>query len=62
LVYPVSKLKTVDYLFKYKGIIMDVEDVYRYLYFKRDKLPYFLYQKIENLESINFSNSSYILD
>jgi transposase len=31
LVYPVSKLKTVDYLYKYKGIIFDVDKVYRYL-------------------------------
>ena len=28
LVYPVSKLKTVDYIFKYKGIVIDVEKVY----------------------------------
>lgn len=31
LCYPVSKLKTTDYLFKYKGISIDVESVYRYL-------------------------------
>src|SRR5678815_954103 len=31
LVYPVSKLKTVDYLFKYKGISIDITKVYRYL-------------------------------
>jgi len=31
LVYPVSKLKTVDYLFKYKGIQTSVYSVYRYL-------------------------------
>jgi transposase len=31
LCYPVSKLKTVDYLFKYKGLSIDVESVYRYL-------------------------------
>jgi transposase len=31
LVYPVSKLKTVDYLYKYKGIIVDIDKVYRYL-------------------------------
>jgi Transposase DDE domain len=31
LVYPVSKLKTVDYLFKYKGIEMSVYSIYRYL-------------------------------
>jgi len=31
LCYPVSKLKTVDYLFKHKGLSIDVEAVYRYL-------------------------------
>jgi len=31
LCFPVSKLKTTDYLFKYQGIIMDVERIYRYL-------------------------------
>jgi transposase len=31
LVYPVSKLKTTDYLYKYKGKLIDVERIYRYL-------------------------------
>jgi transposase len=31
LVYPVSKLKTTDYLFKYTGSQVDVERIYRYL-------------------------------
>lgn len=31
LTYPVSKLKTVDYLFKYKGIELSVYSIYRYL-------------------------------
>ena len=31
LVYPVSKLKTVDYLFKYKGVQISVYSIYRYL-------------------------------
>lgn len=31
IVYPVSKLKTVDYLFKYKGIDISVYSIYRYL-------------------------------
>lgn len=31
LVYPVSKLKTLDYLFKYQGIEISVYSVYRYL-------------------------------
>lgn len=31
LVYPVSKLKTTDYLFKYNGTMVDVDKIYRYL-------------------------------
>ena len=31
LVYPVSKLKTADYLFKYKGMQISVYSIYRYL-------------------------------
>ncbi len=31
LVYPVSKLKTADYLFKYKGVQISVYSIYRYL-------------------------------
>jgi transposase len=31
LVNPVSKLKTTDYLFKYKGITIEVDKIYRYL-------------------------------
>ena len=45
LVYPVSKLKTVDYLFKYKGINMDVTKVYRYL----DKLKTHHIQQIQQI-------------
>ena len=32
LVYPVSKLKTTDYLYKYRNEQIDVERIYRYLY------------------------------
>jgi transposase len=31
LVYPVSKLKTIDYLYRYKGIEIKIDKVYRYL-------------------------------
>ncbi|MFN0082887.1 MAG: hypothetical protein ACKVOM_10255 [Ferruginibacter sp.] len=31
LVYPASKLKAADYLFKYKGIEVSVYSIYRYL-------------------------------
>lgn len=45
LVYPVSKLKTCDYLFKYKGILIDVERVYRYM----DKLKKHQFEKIQHI-------------
>ena len=45
LCYPVSKLKTTDYLFKYKGISIDVESVYRYL----DKLNSKQKEQIQNI-------------
>ena len=31
LVYPVSKLKTTDYWFKYNGTVVEVDRIYRYL-------------------------------
>jgi len=31
LAYPTSKLKTVDYLYRYKGVTVDVSSVYRFL-------------------------------
>lgn len=55
LVYPVSKLKTVDYLFKYKGIIIDVDQVYRYL----DKLQR---SQIQLIQQISYDHTLKILD
>jgi len=37
LAYPTSKLKTVDYLYRYRGIQMKVDTVYRFLDKLRDK-------------------------
>ena len=48
LVYPVSKLKTTDYLFKYKGVTINVDAVYRYL----DKLQK---QQIAQIQELNAS-------
>lgn len=31
LIYPVSKLKTIDYLHKYKGVSISVNDIYRFM-------------------------------
>ena len=45
LCYPASKLKTTDYLFKHKGISIDVERVYRYL----DKLNSKQKQKVQQI-------------
>jgi transposase len=45
LIYPVSKLKTTDYLFKYKGIDVSVYSIYRYL----DKLHSKQLEAIKNI-------------
>lgn len=50
LVYPVSKLKTTDYLFKYKGIELSVYSIYRYL----DKLQK---DQIEAVKRISLSHT-----
>ena len=50
LVYPVSKLKTTDYLFKYKGIFIDVVKVYRYLDKLHDK-------QIEQIQQISYDHT-----
>lgn len=50
LVCPVSKLKTVDYLFKYKGIELSVYSIYRYL----DKLHA---SQIETVKSISLAHT-----
>lgn len=50
LVYPVSKLKTVDYLAKYKGVQLSVYSIYRYL----DKLQK---QQMEMVKSISLKHT-----
>lgn len=55
LVYPVSKLKTTDYLYKYKGISCDVVNIYRYL----DKLHS---KQIEQVQQISYDHTLKILD
>lgn len=54
LVYPVSKLKTTDYLFKYKNEQIDVERIYRYL----DKL--YNTQK-EKIQGISYKHTLQVL-
>lgn len=53
LVYPASKLKTVDYLYKYKGISIPVGRVYRSL----DKL---YEEQIEQIQRIGYQHSQRI--
>ena len=55
LVYPVSKLKTVDYLFKYKGIETSVYSIYRYL----DKLHS---TQIELVQKISLTHTLQLFD
>lgn len=55
LCYPVSKLKTTDYLFKHKGIMIDVEKIYRYL----DKLNT---KQKELVQQISYRHTLTILD
>lgn len=55
LCYPASKLKTIDYLFKYKGLTIDVESVYRYL----DKLNS---KQKESVQEISYNHTLHILN
>lgn len=54
IVYPVSKLKTIDYLQKYKGISLHVNDIYRYL----DKL---FKKQISQVQQISFNHTLQLL-
>lgn len=54
LVYPASKLKTIDYLQKYKGITLHVNDIYRYM----DKLHN---NQINQIQEISFNHTLKIL-
>ena len=54
IVYPVSKLKTTDYLFKYKGEEISVYSIYRYL----DKLHQ---SQIELVKTISFTHTLKVL-
>ncbi len=55
LIYPVSKLRTVDYLFKYKGIEISVYSVYRYL----DKLHR---EQMERIKEISLQHTLSLYD
>lgn len=55
LAYPVSKLKTADYLFKYKGVKIDVDKIYRYL----DKLSS---EQKETVQQISYIHTLRLLN
>ena len=55
LVYPVSKLKTVDYIFKYKGDTLQIQNIYRYL----DKLKE---NYIDQIQQISYQHTLKILE
>ncbi len=55
LSFPLSKLKTVQYLYRYQGIRLDENVIYRFL----DKLSSGLKEKVEQ---INFSHTSRVLE
>ncbi len=55
LVYPVSKLKTIDYLQKYKGITLTANDIYRYL----DKLHS---TQLKQIQTISFNHTLQLLN
>lgn len=54
LIYPVSKLKTLDYLIKYKGVVYEKDQVYRYL----DKLHK---EQIARIQQISYNHTVKIL-
>lgn len=55
LAYPLSKLKTIDYLYRYQGVLYDVDAIYRFL----DKLNNSIKAKVEQ---IAYSHTLRVLD
>jgi len=45
LAFPLSKLKTIDYLYRFQGVILDIDSVYRFL----DKLNNQLKNQVEQI-------------
>jgi transposase len=45
LAFPLSKLKTIDYLYRYQGVMLDIDAVYRFL----DKLSNTLKEEVEQI-------------
>ena len=55
LAFPLSKLKTIDYLYRYQGVMLDIDAVYRFL----DKLNKKLKDRVEQ---IAFSHTLNVLN
>jgi len=55
LAFPLSKLKTVEYLYRFQGVVLDIDAVYRFL----DKLKNSLKEQVEQ---IAFAHTLKILD
>jgi transposase len=45
LVFPLSKLKTIDYMYRYQGLTIDISSIYRFL----DKLNHTLKDEVEQI-------------
>lgn len=45
LAFPLSKLKTIDYLYRFQGVMLDIDAVYRFL----DKLNHKLKEQVEQI-------------
>jgi transposase len=55
LAFPLSKLKTIDYLYRYQGTYLDIDAVYRFLDKLNDKLK-------PQVEQIAFSHTKKVLN
>ncbi len=54
LAFPLSKLKTIDYLYRYQGVVLDIDAVYRFLDKLNNKLK-------EQVEQIAFAHTKRVL-
>jgi transposase len=55
LVFPLSKLKTIEYLYRYQGVTLDIDAVYRFLDKLNTKLK-------EQVEQIAFTHTKKVLE
>ena len=54
LAFPLSKLKTIEYLYRYQGVLLDIDAIYRFLDRLNNKLK-------EQVEQIAFAHTKKIL-